>query len=168
MNRHLLAAGVTLGLLLAGAGGDAGRTAVAATAGEFQPAQLKGFPRGELTIERAQGRDSFRIWIADTPARHQQGLMWLKELPADHGMLFVLDAPRPFTIWMKNTYVPLDIVFIGTDGRIASIARNARPLSTDLIPSGGDVAGVLEILGGEADRRGIAIGDRLVYRATGR
>jgi len=157
MKRWLPLAAFAIGLLLAGR----------PEAGEFQPAQLKGFPRGQLTIERRAGRDSFRIWIADTPSRHQQGLMWLKELPADHGMLFVLDSPREFTIWMKNTYVPLDILFVGTDGRIVWIARNAKPLSTDLISPGVDVAGVLEILGGEADRRGIDIGDRLTWRAEG-
>jgi uncharacterized membrane protein (UPF0127 family) len=50
-----------------------------------------------MTIERAQGRDTFRIWIADTPERHQQGLMWVKELPADHAMVFIHPEPRPFT-----------------------------------------------------------------------
>jgi uncharacterized protein len=127
----------------------------------FNPAQLKGFPTGQMTIERAQGRDTFRIWIADTPERHVQGLMWLRELPADHGMVFELDAPRPMTMWMKNTYVPLDMLFFGPDGRIVSIVRNTRPLSLEIIDSGGPVAGAVEILGGEAQRRGISKGDRI-------
>lgn len=130
----------------------------------FNPAQLKGFPKGQLTIERAQGRDTFRIWIADTPERLQQGLMWLRDLPADHGMVFVLPEPRPFTLWMKNTYVPLDMLFFGPDGRIVSIAHNARPLSLEIIDSGGPVSGAVELRGGEARRRGIAVGDRVQFR----
>jgi uncharacterized protein len=130
----------------------------------FNPAQLKGFPKGQLTIERAQGRDTFRIWIADTPERFEQGLMWLRELPADHGMVFALAEPRPMTMWMKNTYVPLDMLFFGPDGRIVSISRNTQPLSLEIIKSGGPVSGVVELRGGEAQRRGIAVGDRVQYR----
>lgn len=130
----------------------------------FNPAQLKGFPRGQLTIERAQGRDTFRIWFADTPERFEQGLMWLRELPADHGMVFVLAEPRPMTMWMKNTYVPLDMLFFGADGRIVSISRNTQPLSVEIIHSGGPVSGVVELRGGEAQRRGIDVGDRVQFR----
>jgi uncharacterized membrane protein (UPF0127 family) len=135
---------------------------------EFSPAQLKDFPRSELSIERRGGRDSFRIWIADTPARQAQGLMWLRELPADHGMLFVLDAPRPMNMWMKNTYVPLDMVFFDNEGRILAIAADTKPLSTDIISSGFEVAGVLELRAGEARRRGIATGDRLRHAMIGK
>jgi uncharacterized protein len=130
----------------------------------FNPAQLKSFPTGQMSIERARGRDTFRIWIADTPERHEQGLMWLRELPADYGMVFVQAEPRPMTMWMKNTYVPLDMLFFGPDGRIVSISRNTRPLSTVIIDSGGPVSGAVEILAGEAQRRGIEVGDRILYR----
>lgn len=130
----------------------------------FNPAQLKNFPTGQMSIERERGRDTFRIWIADTPERHMQGLMWLRELPADYGMVFVLAEPRPFTLWMKNTYVPLDMLFFGPDGRIVSISHNTRPLSTEIIDPGGPVSGVVEILGGESRRRGISVGDRILYR----
>ncbi|MEY2853557.1 MAG: hypothetical protein RL030_689, partial [Pseudomonadota bacterium] len=121
-------------------------------------------PKGQMTIERAQGRDTFRIWIADTPERVQQGLMWLRELPADHGMVFPLDEPRLMTMWMKNTYVPLDMLFFDREGRIVSISHDTRPLSTEIIDSGGTVSGAVEILAGEAQRRGIAVGDRIQYR----
>lgn len=131
------------------------------------PAQLKGFPRDSLVIQRATGRDVFQVWIADTPARHQQGLMWLKQLAPDQGMLFLLETPRPFNLWMKNTYVPLDMVFLDENGRIVGIARNTIPLSTDIIASPGNVAAALEILAGESERRGIAVGDRVLFPAFG-
>jgi uncharacterized membrane protein (UPF0127 family) len=132
----------------------------------FAPVQLKDFPRGQMTVQRAQGRDSFQVWIADTTERQAQGLMWLRELPADYGMVFLLDEPRPMNMWMKNTYVSLDMLFFGGDGRILSIARDTRPLSTAIIDSGGTVAGVVEIRGGEAQRRGIAVGDHIRWSAS--
>jgi uncharacterized protein len=132
---------------------------------EFQPAQLKGFPRGQLTIQRAEGRDSFEIWLAQTPAQHQQGLMWIRELPDNYGMLFVLDAPHPMTMWMKNTYVALDMLFVDMTGRILVIAADTKPLSLDFIPSNVAVGAVLEIKAGETKRRGIKVGDRLLHAA---
>jgi hypothetical protein len=134
---------------------------------ESVPAQLKDFPRDSLVIQRSSGRDLFRIWVATTPAQHQQGLMWVRQLAPDQGMLFLLDAPRPMTMWMKNTYVPLDMIFTDEAGRILGIARNTTPLSTALITSPATVAAVLEILAGESDRRGIKVGDRLVHPAFG-
>jgi uncharacterized membrane protein (UPF0127 family) len=136
---------------------------VAATA--FQPAQLRGFERSILTIERRNGRDSFQIWLAATSAQQQQGLMWIRQLPADYGMLFVLGETRPMNMWMKNTFVSLDMLFVDVAGRITHIVHRATPHSEEIISSGGDVAGVLEIAGGEAQRRGIAVGDRLLHSA---
>lgn len=144
-----------------------GACAQAPGAGEFQPAQLRGFPRGTLSIERSDGRDAFRIWIADTPERAQQGLMWIRELPRDYGMVFPLDPPRTMDMWMKNTYVSLDMLFYDGDGRIVRIRHRATPLSEEIISSGAVVAGVLEILGGEAGRRGIDVGDRIVVGGPG-
>ncbi|MDR2214482.1 MAG: DUF192 domain-containing protein [Nevskiaceae bacterium] len=164
MNARAIAAAIFTLLTLAVLPAFApGQTAHAAAA--FAPAQLAAFPRGQMTVERAKGRDSFQIWIADTPDRQQQGLMWLRELPADYGMVFVLAEIRPMNMWMKNTYVPLDMLFFGSDGRILSIARNTQPLSLAIIESGAPVAGVVEIRGGEAQRRGIAVGDRVRWAA---
>lgn len=156
-----------LSLLLACATLPACAAAPAAPAAgsEFQPAQLRGFARDTLVIARRGGRDSFRVWLALTPAEQEQGLMWIRQLPRDHGMLFVLDAPRPMTMWMKNTYVTLDMLFFDATGRITRIEQEAAPLSERLIESGGEVAGVLELAGGEARRRGIAPGDRIEHRA---
>ena len=134
---------------------------------EYQPTQLRDFPRGSLVIERAGGRDNFRIWFADSPARQQQGLMWIRQLPADYGMVFPLDPPREMSMWMKNTFVPLDMLFYDEKGRITHIHNRAVPQSEAIISSNGTVAGVVEILAGEAARRGIRVGDRVAVLNPG-
>ncbi len=141
--------------------------ACAQSPGDFEPPQLSGFPRGTLEIERTGGRDNFRIWIADTEARQEQGLMWIRELPSDYGMVFPLAPPRVMYMWMKNTYLPLDMLFYDSQGRIAHIQEQATPLSESTIESGGAVAGVVELLGGEVARRGIKVGDRVVVHGHG-
>jgi uncharacterized protein len=135
---------------------------------EYQPTQLRDFPRGSLTIQRTDGRDVFRIWFADTPPRQEQGLMWIRQLPADYGMVFPLDPPRVMNMWMKNTFVPLDMLFYDDAGRITHIHNRAVPQSEAIISSGGTVAGVVEILAGEAMRRGIRVGDRIVVSSQGK
>jgi uncharacterized membrane protein (UPF0127 family) len=137
-------------------------------AADYQPEQLRGFARDTLVIQRSNGRDQFNIWLADTPEQQQQGLMWIQKLPADYGMLFLLPQPRGMTMWMKNTYVPLDMVFFDAKGRILRIHEHAEPLSEAIIDSGVEVAGVLEILAGEARRRGLQVGDRLLHQRLGR
>jgi uncharacterized protein len=141
--------------------------ACAQTPWDFQPTQLRDFPRGTLDIERREGRDSLHMWIADTEARQEQGLMWIRELPRDYAMVFPLYPPRIMSMWMKNTYVPLDMLFYDSDGRITHITEHATPLSEDIIGSGTVVAGVVEILGGEVARRGIRLGDRVVIHGRG-
>jgi uncharacterized protein len=138
-----------------------------AAANSFQPAQLRDFPRSQLAIERRNGRDTFQVWLAETPAQQEQGLMWLRQLPADYGMLFLLGEPRPMTMWMRNTYVALDMLFVNSTGRITHIVARTTPLSEVIISSNGEVAGVLEIAAGEAQRRGIVAGDRVVHPALG-
>jgi uncharacterized protein len=133
----------------------------------FQPTQLRDFPRSQLAIERRGGRDTFQIWLAQTPEQQQQGLMWIRQLPADYGMLFLLGEPRPMTMWMKNTYVALDMLFLNSGGRITHVVQRTTPLSETIISSGGEVAGVLEIAAGEVARRGIAVGDRVVHPSLG-
>ena len=162
----MLLQAMALALICAGIA-SAQTPAVAATTSAPVPAQLKDFPRDSLTIQRSSGRDLFQIWVATTPAQHQQGLMWVRQLAPDQGMLFLLDSPRPMTMWMKNTYVALDMVFADESGRILGIARNTTPLSTALITSPANVSAVLEILAGESERRGIAVGDRLIHPAFG-
>jgi uncharacterized membrane protein (UPF0127 family) len=136
--------------------------ACTATPTEFRPAQLREFPRDTLTVQRSEGRDLFQVWVAQTSEQHQQGLMWIQQLPRDYGMIFLLPETRPMSMWMKNTYVPLDMLFFDARGRIVHIHERATPQSEAIISSGGDVAGVVEILGGEARRRGIQVGDQLL------
>jgi uncharacterized membrane protein (UPF0127 family) len=124
---------------------------------------LTQFPQAQLGIEAAQGRVNFRIWLADTPLRQQQGLMFVRELAADQGMLFVNDPPRASSFWMKNTYIPLDLLFIDTRGRIVQIFENATPLSLRPIGLGTPVRAVLEIRGGESARRGIRRGAKVHF-----
>ncbi|MBI3438225.1 MAG: DUF192 domain-containing protein [Proteobacteria bacterium] len=105
--------------------------------------------------------------IADNDAEREQGLMYRRSMAADHGMLFIFDPPSPEGFWMHNTFLPLDIIFIGADGRIVNIAADATPFSDDNIPSAGPVRGVLELNAGRAAALGILPGDRVRHRIFG-
>lgn len=130
--------------------------------------ELSTYPRGTLQIHTADGgRHAFRIWIADTPARQRQGLMFVRDLPADQGMLFVHREPQIASMWMKNTFVSLDMLFIDARGRIVSIAENTTPHSLDTLTAGRPVTAVLELRGGEVARRGIRPGDRVLHEHFG-
>ncbi|MEY4761731.1 MAG: hypothetical protein RLZZ200_1587 [Pseudomonadota bacterium] len=132
--------------------------AACATAADFAPSQLKAFPRDVLQLEAGGVSTPVQVWIADTPEQQQQGLMFLTDLPAGYGMLFPLGALRFMTMWMKNTYVSLDMVFIGEGGRVTRIAADTTPLSEEIISSGTPVVAVLELRAGEARRLGIKVG----------
>ena len=94
--------------------------------------------------------------------------MYVKSLAPAHGMLFLFDAPQLASFWMKNTLIPLDLLFIAPDGRIIRVAANATPLSVATIDSMGVVSGVLEVAGGTSARLGIKAGDRIRYPAFGK
>ncbi len=117
-----------------------------------------------LDIVTHGGVRHFQVEIADTPASREQGLMFRKAVAPDRGMLFDFKTPQPVAFWMKNTLIPLDMVFIAPNGRIVSIARNAQPLDETPIPSGGAVLGVLELRGGRAAEIGAEPGDRVRER----
>ncbi len=133
-----------------------------------QPASITGPQRGlkveKLSIATPAGVRSFNVEIADSPRSREIGMMWRTEVPRGTGMLFDFKTPEPATFWMENTLVPLDLIFIRADGRIANIASNAQPFSRALIPSDGPVLAVLEIGGGEARRLGLAAGQRVTHR----
>ena len=114
-----------------------------------------------LEIATKTGVHVFAVEIADNDADRAKGLMYRKELPEGRGMLFDFHREQEVSFWMRNTYIPLDMVFIRGDGRILRIAENTEPLSTRLIPSGGPVRAVLEVIGGTARKLGIAPGDRV-------
>jgi uncharacterized membrane protein (UPF0127 family) len=120
---------------------------------------LATFAQSAVDIGSGSHRQHFEVWIADTPERQTQGLMFVRDLPAGRGMLFPEPEPRPTAFWMKNTYIELDMLFIGADHHISKIAAKAPPLSLATISSDGPVIAVLEIKGGEAERRGIHVGD---------
>lgn len=121
------------------------------------------FAKSELWIESGGARHRFRVELAETPAQHARGLMFRADLAPDAGMLFDYGAPRRVSMWMKNTLVPLDMLFIAADGEIVRIARWTTPLSLEAVPSLAPVAGVLELRGGTADRLGLRAGDRAVH-----
>ena len=137
-------------------------TVVAATGCRAQSATLiplDSFPKAALEIRSGPHTHKFEIWLAQTPEEQEQGLMFVRDLPENRGMLFLSSEPRVFRMWMKNTYIPLDMVFIGKDGRIAKIAERTVPHSLDTISSDVPVAAILELKGGEAARRGLHAGD---------
>jgi uncharacterized protein len=128
---------------------------------------LSRFPQSSLTIQSRQKAHQFQIWEADTPARKSQGLMFVRSLAPDRGMLFVNETPRRASMWMKNTYIPLDMLFIDAKGRIAEIRANTTPHSLEIVESRNAVLAVLELASGEAAKRGIQPGDRVLHHAFG-
>lgn len=117
------------------------------------------------TLVTAAGRThQLRLEVARTEAEQARGLMYRRALAPDAGMIFPMTPPRPASFWMKNTLIPLDLLFIRADGTIARVARSATPLSLAPIESGEPVAAVLEIAGGRADALGVREGDRVRWR----
>lgn len=121
-------------------------------------------PHEPLTIKTSSGAHEFRVELATTTDQQATGLMYRRKMAADAGMLFVYPSDAPVSMWMKNTFIPLDMFFIGSDGRIMHIAERTVPQSTELIGSNGPVRAVLELNGGTASRLGIKPGDRVIHR----
>ncbi len=147
--RRLLAVALAVALLPLAAAGQAG--------GAPQPI----LPQEPLSIETSGGPVGFLVEMARTPAEQSRGLMFREQVPPGTGMLFVHQRPRPVSMWMKNTPTSLDMLFIDEGGTIESIATRTTPFSESIISSEGPVAGVLEILAGEAERLGIEAGDHV-------
>ena len=120
-------------------------------------------PTEPLAIATKDGRRAFQVEVMRNDAQRAKGLMYRRAMAADHGMLFDFERPLPVTMWMKNTYLPLDMVFIRSDGSIARIAADTEPLSTQIIPSGEPVLAVLELNAGTAAKLGIRAGDRVEH-----
>ncbi len=126
------------------------------------------FPEGDLAIITAGGaRHDFRIELAVTPDQRAQGLMHREALAPDAGMLFVYARPGEIAMWMKNTLISLDMLFISAEGEISRIAERTEPLSLATIESGSPAKGVLELPAGTAARLGIRPGDRILHPAFG-
>jgi uncharacterized membrane protein (UPF0127 family) len=116
-----------------------------------------------LQIVTSSGTHDFHIEIAKDDVSRAQGLMNRPFLPADRGMLFEFDREAPVSFWMKNTYIPLDMIFISRAGVVTNIVEKAEPLSERVIPSGPPCLGVLELNGGAAASIGLKVGDTIRY-----
>lgn len=117
----------------------------------------------ELTIKSGSATHRFVVEMARTPQEQAKGLMFRTSLEPNAGMLFPRNPAAPASFWMKNTVIPLDIIFIDAQHKIESIAANAQPYSLDPIASGGPVIGVLELAGGRAAELGLASGDTVSW-----
>jgi hypothetical protein len=134
---------------------------------EFSPAAA--FERGTLTIETEAGASHrFEVELAIDDADRSRGLMFRESMPADHGMLFDFERPQQVTMWMRNTILPLDMLFIEETGRIAWVAADTKPFSEELIEAPTPVRAVLELNAGTAKRLGIAPGARVVHELFAR
>jgi uncharacterized membrane protein (UPF0127 family) len=146
------AAAIVLGLLLS--------MPPAGAQSADQPLPLSSYPRTQLHLTLHGGKShAFDVWVADTTERSQQGLMFVSDLPENKGMVFPLDPPRVEQMWMKNTYIELDMLFVRPDGRIGKIIERAHPLSLETLSSEVPVAAVVELRGGLAAKLGVKVGD---------
>jgi uncharacterized membrane protein (UPF0127 family) len=124
-----------------------------------------GLEQVPLTIRTAAGAEHrFTVEVARTSEEQQTGLMNRPSLAPDRGMIFPHDSPRMASFWMKNTLIPLDIIFVRADGRIVNIAENTVPLSLEPVPSLEPVSAVLELAGGRTAELGIKAGDKVEWR----
>jgi uncharacterized membrane protein (UPF0127 family) len=124
------------------------------------------FNRSTLQIATPDARlHTLNIWIADTDARRARGLMFVEELDDDAGMLFVYPQPQPIAMWMKNTHIPLDMLFVRADGRVTRVVANTKPMSTATIQSPETVLAVIELKAGSAARMKIRPGAQVIHPA---
>ena len=130
-------------------------------------AQLRRFATSELTIVSATGPHRFTVEVAETPAQMEQGLMFRRTMAPDAGMLFDYKTPTVATMWMRNTLIPLDMLFVDARGRIVNIHERAVPQSLDVIAAAAPVRAVIELNGGTAARLGIAPGDQVQHSIFG-
>jgi uncharacterized protein len=124
-----------------------------------EPAKLE-----PVSIITEKSANLFTAEIADTPELRSRGLMFRHMLPPDRAMVFDFETPRPAAMWMKNTYISLDMLFVREDGTIAAIAENTEPLSLQTISVDEPVKGVVELAAGTAKRLGIQRGDKVYHR----
>ncbi|MDJ0512757.1 MAG: DUF192 domain-containing protein [Methyloceanibacter sp.] len=114
-------------------------------------------------LKTDKGAHSYTVEIAETPGEKARGLMFRRSMPQDRGMIFIYDPPQRATMWMRNTYIPLDMIFITEKGTVLRIEANTEPFSTDVIDAGGITKAVLELNAGEAARIGLKPGDHVVF-----
>lgn len=125
------------------------------------PFAQEGLRREPLTLVTSTGAHKFEVEIAETREQHGRGLMFRRSLGPRAGMLFIYDEPQFVSMWMRNTYIPLDMIFIRADGRVHRIEESTEPLSERIIESGDRVFAVLEVAGGTAAKLKLKPGDRV-------
>lgn len=157
---------VLLGAVLLGVFyGQASKAEQERSASMTPPAQTQILARDEIIIRKASGEElPFTVELALSPIEQEQGLMHRTALADNTGMLFIFGDEARRSFWMKNTLIPLDILFLKNDGRIHHIHSNARPQDESLITSNEESRAVLELCGGTADRLGIESGDQVLYK----
>lgn len=130
----------------------------------FAPLEV-GFAAGTGTIvlKTETGDHNYSVEVATTDQERAIGLMYRRSLPENSGMLFLYDRPQLAAMWMKNTFIPLDMIFIAPDGTVHRIETHTEPFSTRSIHSGGDVVAVLELNAGQANKIGLKRGDKVIF-----
>ncbi len=136
-----------------------------ACTGQADRLPLDSYPLSQAQVVSASTDQTheFSVHLAETPEHRTQGLMYVRELPVDTGMLFIFPTPAPLSFWMKNTLISLDIIFLDTDGRIINISAGAKPRTLSRHVAEAQALGVLEINGGLAEKLGIKPGDRVIH-----
>jgi uncharacterized membrane protein (UPF0127 family) len=122
------------------------------------------FPRSTLQIATSDARlHAFEIWVADDDTRRARGLMFVRELAQNQAMLFVYPQTMPISMWMKNTYIPLDMLFVDDTGRVVKVAENTQPMSLKTIDSEQPVRAVIEMNAGIASKLHLRAGSRVIH-----
>jgi len=143
---------------------DASRQVGSSAAGEPWPVHPEsGLDIVPLVVKSGGKVHNFQVEVARDRFEQAQGLMFRRAMGADEGMLFPFEAPRRASFWMRNTVIPLDIIFVGGDGRILNVAANTVPYSEEQILSEGQASAVLELIGGRAAQLGIKAGDKVEW-----
>ena len=161
--RRFLAAHAALaaGLLLAAGMAQAQNSAPTQSSAE----PLSAFPQSLLAIKTSAGKViNFKIWLADTQRREEQGMMFIRDMDVHTGMLFMFPGNSRVSMWMKNTYISLDLLFLNAQGRIDYIAAQAMPESETIIGPPTPEFAVLELKGGACEQFGIKVGDRVMHK----
>ena len=118
-------------------------------------------PSDHMLVTTATGKHTFTLEIAKTNEERAKGLMFRKSMPQDHGMLFIFHDARPISMWMKNTLISLDMIFVSGEGMVTSIIQHTTPLSEEIITSDQPAQAVIEVNAGVAQKIGLAPGDKI-------
>lgn len=138
-----------------------GASALALLASLWLMPSLSADPLHEVEIDTASGAHRFSVELARSAAEREHGLMDRRSMPRDHGMLFQFESEQPLVFWMKDTFIPLDMIFVDQRGRVVGIKHDAKPMDETLIPSGKPALGVVELNAGIADAIGLKLGDHV-------